>query len=210
VIEQRVALLRTGDQSDTARWLHRLAARCQGQLARRDRPPYAQRPKAPLVAAASEAMLAAVPGIATSSARALLDRFGSVVRVAEASFEEILRVPGIGPERAHALRAAFGDRAGRVPQAVPSLSRLSRDRVRVARGSRRDSSTWPRHRTEIARPRRKRSGRRRQGAPPRAREDDGRRSLIPGGPPLELGGPPFGNGASLPGRLARLRRPAPA
>jgi DNA excision repair protein ERCC-4 len=133
VIEQRVALLRTGDQSDTARWLHRLAARCQGQLARRDRPPYAQRPTAPLVAAASEAMLAAVPGIATSSARALLDRFGSVVRVAEASFEEILRVPGIGPERAHALRAAFGDRAGRIPQGVPSLSQLSRDRVRVAR-----------------------------------------------------------------------------
>jgi ERCC4-type nuclease len=74
-----------------------------------DRPAYAQRPKAG-AAEAAEALLAAVPGISTVSARELLVRFGSVAGVVEASVEELLAVPGIGPERARALDDAF--RAG--------------------------------------------------------------------------------------------------
>ena len=53
-------------------------------------------------------MLAAVPGISTVTARALLERFGSLGGIAAASPEELLDVPGIGKERARALADALG------------------------------------------------------------------------------------------------------
>jgi ERCC4-type nuclease len=52
-------------------------------------------------------MLAAVPGVSTTSARALLERFGSVAGVITAGPSEWLTVPGIGPERARALEETF-------------------------------------------------------------------------------------------------------
>ena len=106
-IDQGVALLRTVDQTDSARWLHRLAVRCQRVEDPPDRPAYAQRPKAAPGAAAAEALLSAIPGISSGSAQALLRRFGSVRCVLEATTEEILSVPGIGPERARALEATL-------------------------------------------------------------------------------------------------------
>jgi ERCC4-type nuclease len=45
VIDQGVALLQSSHQRDSARWLHRLAVRCQRIEAAPDRPVYAQRPK---------------------------------------------------------------------------------------------------------------------------------------------------------------------
>ena len=86
--------------------------RCQRVEAAPDRPAYAQRPKAP-AAEAAEAMLAAVPGISASSARALLERFGSVAAVVAAGPDEWLATPGIGRERARALEQALGSRAER-------------------------------------------------------------------------------------------------
>lgn len=58
------------------------------------------------------AVLASVPGISTSSARALLDRFGSVAAVVAADQTEWLTVAGIGPERARALNETFNLRRG--------------------------------------------------------------------------------------------------
>lgn len=55
-------------------------------------------------------MLASIPGISSSSARALLDRFASVAAVVAAGPEQWREVPGIGPDRARAL----GETAGRV------------------------------------------------------------------------------------------------
>lgn len=102
-IDQGVALLRTVDQDDSARWLYRLAVRCQRVEDAPDRPAYAQRPKAAPGIATAEALLAAVPGISSGSARALLRHFGSVRGVLEATSQEILSVRGIGPERVRAL-----------------------------------------------------------------------------------------------------------
>ena len=48
-------------------------------------------------------MLAAVPGISTDSAGALLEHFGTVRNVVNAGYESWLSVPGIGPVRAGAL-----------------------------------------------------------------------------------------------------------
>ena len=101
-IDQGIALLRSGQPRDSALWIHRLAVRCQRVEPPAARPAYSQRPKAG-GAEAAEALLAAVPGISATSARALLARFGSVTGVLAASPEEWLSVPGIGPERARAL-----------------------------------------------------------------------------------------------------------
>src|SRR5256886_17396425 len=78
VIDQGIALLRSGYQRDSALWIHRLAVRCQQLEPAAERPPYAQRPRPKPGDEAAEALLASVPGISTSSARALLERFGSV------------------------------------------------------------------------------------------------------------------------------------
>ena len=109
VIDQGIALLRSGQPRDSALWIHRLAVRCQRVEPAADRPDYAQRPKA-RAEDAGEAMLAAVPGISTGSARALLERFGSVAAVIAADPAEWLTVPGIGRDRARALEEALRGR----------------------------------------------------------------------------------------------------
>jgi ERCC4-type nuclease len=106
VIGQGVALLRSADETDSAMWLRLLARRTAGDRLGRDRPVYAQRLKPP-AELVSEAMLAAVPGISTVGARALLERFGSVTAVVAAKEEDWTQVSGIGPRRAAALRSAI-------------------------------------------------------------------------------------------------------
>ena len=107
VIDQGIALLRSGYQRDSALWIHRLAVRCQQVEPAAERPAYAQRPRPKPGDETAEAMLAAVPGISTASVRALLERFGSVAGVIAADPEKWLDVPGIGPERARALEETF-------------------------------------------------------------------------------------------------------
>ena len=73
-----IALLRSGYQRDSALWIYRLAVRCQQVEPAPERPAYAQRPRPKPGQETAEALLAAVPGISTTSARALLERFGGV------------------------------------------------------------------------------------------------------------------------------------
>jgi DNA excision repair protein ERCC-4 len=109
VIEQGIRLIRTSDRRDSALWLHRLAVR--RAVVRHDRPAYAQRRQPKNAQEAAEAMLAAVPGISTSTARALLAHFGSVQGVLAANPEEWADVPNIGPVRVQALQAALRERS---------------------------------------------------------------------------------------------------
>jgi ERCC4-type nuclease len=102
-IDLGIAVLRSGQPRDSALWLHRLAVRCQRVEAPPDRPAYTQRPKSASGLEAAEAALATVPGISTTTARALLERFGSLAAVVAAEPAEWLTVPGVGPERARAL-----------------------------------------------------------------------------------------------------------
>jgi DNA excision repair protein ERCC-4 len=107
VIDQGIALLRSGYQRDSALWIHRLAVRCQDVESAAERPAYSQRPRPQPGEETAEAVLASVPGISTTSARALLARFGSVAAVVAADPAEWLTVPGIGRERARALDETF-------------------------------------------------------------------------------------------------------
>ena len=106
-IDQGVALLRSADREDSALWLHRLAVRCQRDAMPPELP--APIPRAALAPeTVAEAMLSAVPGISTVTARALLAEFGSLTAVAGASPDALLAVSGIGKERARALVEALG------------------------------------------------------------------------------------------------------
>lgn len=109
IAELGVAILRSRDPADSALWLHRLALRQARKARARDRPQGAPRMAAPAVD-----VLAAVPGISTQTARALLSRFGSVRGVLDAGPERWAEVDGIGSVRAHALAAALlnGDGPG--------------------------------------------------------------------------------------------------
>jgi ERCC4-type nuclease len=84
-----------------------LPSRCQQLEPAAERPAYAQRPSPKPGNETAEALLASVPGISTSSARALLERFGSVAGVVAADPADWLTVPGIGPGRARALEETF-------------------------------------------------------------------------------------------------------
>lgn len=70
VIDQGIAVLRSGYQRDSALWIHRLAVRRQQLEPAAERPAYAQRPRPKPGDETAEALLASVPGISTSSARA--------------------------------------------------------------------------------------------------------------------------------------------
>lgn len=107
-IDLGVALIRSDHQRDSARWIHRLAVRCQRSEPAPDLPVYAQRPKSRNTAEAAEAMLAQIPGISTTTARALLDRFGTVACVLAAGYDGWIDVPGVGPARARALAKTLG------------------------------------------------------------------------------------------------------
>jgi ERCC4-type nuclease len=95
-----------------------IAWRAARRSSSRDRPVYAQRPKP----STAEGVLAAVPGISTMSARALLGRFGSLQAIVNASDADLMEVQGIGPLRARNLRAAV------THQHVSYRSRRSRER----------------------------------------------------------------------------------
>ncbi len=96
-----IAVVRSQDPADTAVWLNRLAIRqerrqrASRQVQRRRQPP------------PGLAVLSGVPGISDTTARALLERFGSVERLLAAGPGEWAEVNGVGPVRAHALAEAL-------------------------------------------------------------------------------------------------------
>lgn len=102
VAELGVAVLRSRDPADSALWLHRLAVR----QARKERTRSRMR-EVPAMTPPGVDVLAAVPGISTQTARALLARFGSVGGMLKAGPELWAEVEGIGSVRAHALAAAL-------------------------------------------------------------------------------------------------------
>ena len=95
-----IAVVRTQDPDDTALWLHRLAIR---QARRRSSSRRGQHFRPPPGVSA----LVGVPGISDTTARALLERFGTVEQLVAAGPERWAEVEGIGRVRAHALAAAL-------------------------------------------------------------------------------------------------------
>jgi DNA excision repair protein ERCC-4 len=106
LFELGVSIIRSRDVSDTASWLQRLAIRSGLPRGRSVRTIPDQRPNERL-AIAPQAMLAAVPGISTTIARALLSHFGSAAAVARADIEELKAVRGMGSKPAAARLASF-------------------------------------------------------------------------------------------------------
>jgi ERCC4-type nuclease len=111
-----VSILRSRDPGDSAVWIHRLALR----QARKGRSRGERKSTMP---PPGLAVLAAVPGISNGTARALLERFGSVEAVLEAGPQRWGDVPGVGSVRAHALaEALLHQDAERLDSRIPTAS----------------------------------------------------------------------------------------
>lgn len=96
-----IAVVRSQDPADTAVWLHRLAIRQERR--QRASTPMRRRQQPP----PGLAVLRGVPGISDTTARALLERFGSVKGLLAAGPDQWAEVNGIGGVRAHALAASL-------------------------------------------------------------------------------------------------------
>jgi ERCC4-type nuclease len=115
VQELGIGLIHTNGPVDSALWLEVLAGRTRSSRRRRV--------FAPRTSPRPEGVLTAFPGIASATARALLDHFGSVAAVLEADPSEWLSIRGVGPKRAQALtdmlakrtRTPSRPRSGRPP-----------------------------------------------------------------------------------------------
>jgi ERCC4-type nuclease len=105
VNELGIGVIRSNGPADSALWLRILVGRQHRR--RKTTRAYAQRPAA---SESAEAMLAAAPGISTVTARALLQRFGSVAAVIDAGPEEWLSIRGVGPKRMRALSETLAPR----------------------------------------------------------------------------------------------------
>jgi ERCC4-type nuclease len=99
-----ITVIRTIDPTDSARWIRRIMLRRASQRSV-DRPPYAQRTKRAAHNSPAERALSAAPGIATVTARNLLERFGCLRNVLQASPAELTTVPGVGRSKAGAIHA---------------------------------------------------------------------------------------------------------
>jgi DNA excision repair protein ERCC-4 len=99
-----ITVLQSDDAKDSARWIRKIALR-RTDAPSRDRPVYAQRPQRDIHDSPAERALAAAPGVSTTSARALLARFGTLQEVLLASRSDLADVPGVGPKRAAAVKA---------------------------------------------------------------------------------------------------------
>jgi DNA excision repair protein ERCC-4 len=109
VTELGVGVIRSADAEDSARWIRRIMLRrATPRLV--DRPPYAQRPKRETHIAPPERALAAAAGVSTTTARALLTRFGCLTDVLLAAPEELMSVSGVGLKRAQSIHALATER----------------------------------------------------------------------------------------------------
>jgi ERCC4-type nuclease len=116
--ELGVPVLRTLTPEETALWLRVIAERPR-RRARRYLPQ-----RIPLTSS-GEAMLCAVPGISTVTARALLARFGTVAEIAKSDPASWLSADGVGPARAASLAKALHQ----APPIPPRTRRANARRV---------------------------------------------------------------------------------
>ena len=108
-IGYRIPLLRTGSTVETAVTIARIAEQEARRAARRGRP----HPDRPSPERAALAILGTIPGIGDEKARRLVETFGSVRSVAQASEEELTAAAGIGRRSAGRIHEALSGPADR-------------------------------------------------------------------------------------------------
>jgi ERCC4-type nuclease len=120
-LDWRLAVIRTADPAESARWIDQLARRAetgraplaghfQSIVASPGGPPPGSARRRPPVRTADRLQLAAlshVAGLGPAKAQLLLDHFGSIQNIRRAGERAWLTVPGVGPSIARALRQFF-------------------------------------------------------------------------------------------------------
>ena len=101
VVRLGIPVLRSMDIRDTALWLERISLREARGAARSPGRPSRTRLGRPVT---SRTLLSQIPGISPRTAKALLERFGSIAGTAMAGPEELMSIEGVGRERARAIR----------------------------------------------------------------------------------------------------------
>jgi ERCC4-type nuclease len=112
--DRGIPVLRSVDPKDSAMWLRSLAAARSAAKRVDVQPPY----RRPIGARdpTAVAMLSVVPGVSLPTARRVVDAFGTVRDMANASPEELMAVPGVGPRRSQAIHEALTQPAYRIPR----------------------------------------------------------------------------------------------
>jgi DNA excision repair protein ERCC-4 len=110
VLLSGAAVIATADPTDTVEWLmrlQRLQTRAPSDARGR---PRVRRPTGDHAHVAQD-VLTCLPGISTVGARRLLEHFGSLPAIFNATADELREVSGIGPVRSTSLALIFGDLA---------------------------------------------------------------------------------------------------
>jgi DNA excision repair protein ERCC-4 len=111
----RLPVLRTGSVEETAVFVAHIAEQ-EARRAARWTGATGERPRAvPRPDRTALDVLGAIPGVADTRARRLLEQFGSVGAVLGAGPRELDEVPGVGPRTAAAVRRAAASGAGPAP-----------------------------------------------------------------------------------------------
>lgn len=105
VILQGVSLIRTESPQDSALFLATMARHAQHGLGYEPSTHPKRRSLAPQLQL--RYLVEDLPGVGPKTAQALLERFGSLRNMFNASEEELYQVPGIGPKRARQLHDLF-------------------------------------------------------------------------------------------------------
>lgn len=106
-----VIVLNVADEGESAEWITRFAS----QEDRGPSKPRGSGRKGKEPDAQAELMLAQIPGISITAAAKLLNHFGSLQALGEASSEELQEVEGIGKKRASEIAYLFHHPYGKKP-----------------------------------------------------------------------------------------------
>ncbi len=117
VLEENVSIIYTHDVDDTAYMIHSLAQKHQGFGARDRYPVVHRKPKLGSTSEWQEYIVQSLPHIGPKLARKLLERFGNVVSIFNASALELSRVEGISEwkaqEMVRILRSPYARTSGK-------------------------------------------------------------------------------------------------
>jgi ERCC4-type nuclease len=105
----RIPVIRTTDEVDTAWYINQMSLQ-RARVGVNKGPITAHKPQKP--ESRKEYILKAFPGIGHKTAKALLEEFGSITNIVNASEKELQKVHGLGPKTVKAIQNVVKEERG--------------------------------------------------------------------------------------------------